>query len=88
MARRRRGSPLSPAYLVRRRAISKGLLGGNSVWRTVALVMLGRRVLRRLRGAEPEVIYTDQLGQGRLLQIETIDPQTVPKGRRTPRKRS
>lgn len=88
MARRRRGGSRSLLSLVRRRAISKGFFGGDSVWRTVAIVMLGRRALRRVMGSDPEIIATSKLGPGRLLQIETIDPQTLPKRRRRPRLRS
>lgn len=67
--------PLSPAFIIRSRAMSKGVLGGSRGWRIVALVIFGRRYLRKLVGREPEVVATDELKPGQFMTIEAIGPK-------------
>ncbi len=46
----RRSSTLGPTALLRTRATTRGLLGGDPVWRTVWMVMVGGRILKRTFG--------------------------------------
>lgn len=89
MARRRRGGALRPSTYIRRAAVKKGVLGDDRFWRTVFLLITGRRVLRRILGSEPEVVAVEKLQPGQFVRIEAIDPATIPpttKRRRTPRR--
>jgi hypothetical protein len=79
MARRRTLLPplLRPGALIRAQAFRKGLLGNNAFWRAIAMVMLGRRVMKRLFGHAPEVVeVTTMKGGGHVMEIRTYGPET------------
>lgn len=67
---------LSPAFLLRRRAISKGLFGGSRGWQVILAIILGRRALRKVLGNEPELVATEQLAPGQFMSIRAIDPRS------------
>ena len=72
MARRRRA--LSPVLLIRSRAISRGIFGSDPFWRAVAIIIFGRRLLKRIAGKNEEYLGTERLTAGQLVQIEAIAP--------------
>jgi hypothetical protein len=55
-------------------ALHKGLLGGSPGWRAVFFAMYGGRMLRKLTGKVPEVVATEKIEPGHLLQLEAIKP--------------
>lgn len=55
-------------------ALHKGLLGGSPGWRAVFLLMFGGRLMRKLSGKVPEIVATEKIGPGHLLQLEAIKP--------------
>ena len=57
------------------------------MWRAVAVVVFGGRVLKRVFGKNPEDLGTERLKAGQLLQIEAIAPPTR-RQRREDRRRS
>ena len=44
---------LSPSVLIRRRALQRGVFGSSPMWRAVAVVVFGRRFLKRVFGKTP-----------------------------------
>ena len=54
---------------LRRTAVARGVLGGNRLWLVVAIVIYGRRIMRRLLGDAPEVVYSEELQPGQSLLI-------------------
>lgn len=68
----RRSRLVSPAALIRTRATSKGLLGGDPLWRTIWVVLFGGRFLRRTLGRQPELLIDEPLQPGETMVIETI----------------
>ena len=78
MARRRPMlDMMRPAMVIRAQAFRKGLLGKNMFWRTVAMMLIGKRIAKRLFGREPEVIEVTTLkGGGHWMEIRTYDPET------------
>lgn len=77
MARgRSRFGALSPALLVRRQAVRKGLFGGSRGWQVLLAIIFGRRALRKVLGKEPEVVATEQLDPGQFVTIRAIDPRS------------
>jgi hypothetical protein len=52
-----------------RRGLTKGLLGGSRPWLVVWLVLFGLKILRRIAGSKPEVVYSEVLGEGETLVI-------------------
>jgi hypothetical protein len=77
---------LSPAALIRSRAIQRGILGADRGWRILAIVIFGRRFLKRAFGRNPELLATEELKPGHLLQIETIPPPRRRERRRARRR--
>lgn len=63
-----------------RRAQMKGLFGGSKGWTIVWTVLFGARMLKKLRGREPETVYSEVLGAGETLLI--THEATPQKGRR------
>jgi hypothetical protein len=57
------------AGYVRRTAVAKGVLGGNRMWMAVAVVIYGRRLLRRVAGRVSETVYCEELAPGETLVI-------------------
>jgi hypothetical protein len=85
MATRRRA--LSLSALIRTRAIQRGIFGSSPLWRAVAVVMFGRRFLKKVFGKHPDYLGTEKLKAGQLLQIEAIPPSSR-RGRRGTRRRT
>ena len=78
MARRR---PLldmmRPTMVIRAQAFRKGLFGSSTFWRTVAFAIIGKRVVKRYFGREPEIIEVATLrGGNHWMHIRTYDPQS------------
>ncbi|MBA3605752.1 MAG: hypothetical protein M3487_01900 [Actinomycetota bacterium] len=76
MARARRRGFLSPAFLIRTKAVRSGILGNSRGWRLVAAFIFGRRLLKKIMGGVPQVVATETLQPGQFLSIRTIDPRT------------
>lgn len=68
---------LRPSYYVRRASINKGLFGNDRFWRTIFIVMTGRKVLRKMLGSGPETVAFEKLKPGQFVRIEAIDPRTL-----------
>lgn len=79
---------LHPASFVRRAAVSRGLLGGERLWRVVFAVIYGRKLLRRLMRSEPQTFATAKLKPGQFVRIEAIDPRMPVRSKRRRRRRS
>lgn len=54
---------------LRRTAVSRGVLGGNRFWLVVAIVIYGRRLLKKLAGDGPELVFSERLEPGQSLLI-------------------
>ena len=67
---------LHPATLIRVQAFRKGVMRQNAFWRTIAMVIYGRRLLKRLFGHEPKVVEVSTLkGGGHWMEIRTYGPE-------------
>lgn len=55
--------------IVWRMALRRGLFGGSRVWMIVFAGIATARVFRRLSGAEPDVVYSEDLAPGQALVI-------------------
>jgi len=77
MARRRPMlDMMRPALMIRAQAFRKGLLGGSSFWRAVAMLLIGKRLLKRLFGRAPEIIDVSTMkGGGHVMEIRTYPPE-------------
>lgn len=81
-----RSSILRPSYYVRRASINKGLFGDDRFWRTVFILMTGRRVLRKMMGSGPETVAIEKLKPGQFVRIEAIDPRTLDPNKKSKRR--
>lgn len=63
---------VSPFVLLRRRALQRGVLGGNRLWTAVAVVVWGTRLLRRVIGRHEVVVARDVLKPGQALTVRAI----------------
>jgi hypothetical protein len=52
-----------------RRGLQRGVLGGERRWLVLGGIALGVKVLRRLAGNEPEVVYSEKLAPGEALVV-------------------
>jgi hypothetical protein len=82
VVRRRRRGFLSPASLIRTRAITHGVIGGGRGWQIIAALIFGRRFLQRALGRTPETLTIDTLKPGQSMTITTM-----PVGKRSRRTR-
>ena len=78
MARRR---PLldmmRPTMVIRAQAFRKGLFGSSRFWRTIAFAIIGKRVVKKYFGREPEMIEVATLrGGNHVMEIRTFKPES------------
>ena len=52
-----------------RNGLSKGLFGGSRPWLVLGGIAAGMRVLRKIAGSEPEVVYSEELQPGESVVI-------------------
>ena len=52
-----------------RNGITKGFLGGSRPWLVVGGIAVGMRVLRKIAGSEPVVVYSEALQPGESVVI-------------------
>ncbi len=67
---------LRPAAIIRRKAIWSGLLGNSQFWRTVALGMVGRSMLRKMFGKEPDTVSVETVGPNNFVAVMGLKPLT------------
>jgi hypothetical protein len=79
---------LSLSRLIRSRALQRGILGSSPLWRAIALVVFGRRFLKKIFGKNPQYLGTEKLTAGQLVQIESIAPPSRRERRGTRRRSS
>jgi hypothetical protein len=78
MARRRPVlDMMRPTVIIRAQAFRKGLFGSSRVWRGIAYAIIGKRVVKRYFGREPEIIEVAAMKGGRhWMEIRTYAPQS------------
>ena len=55
--------------LLLRQGFKRGVLGGNRTWLVVGGAALTLRLLKKLSGGEPKVVYSEELKEGQALVI-------------------
>jgi hypothetical protein len=75
---RRRGvkSILNPFNLWRRKALYKGVFGGDRTWLMIGAVVWGPRILKRVLGRNEEIVATEKLLPGMVLRIAPLPQKT------------
>lgn len=64
--KRRKGRALTWLAL---RGLRKGLLGGSGFWLVAGGLAAALKLIRRLSGSGPEVVYQEELGPGQSVVI-------------------
>ena len=62
----------SPSMLVMRRAMFDGLFGDSRVWKVLAFVIIGRRMLQRIMGSQPRVVAVERIRPGETLIMRGV----------------
>ena len=62
----------SPSMLVVRRAMVDGLFGDSRMWKLIAFVIIGRRMLRRIMGSEPRTVALERIRPGETLILRGV----------------
>lgn len=62
---------------LQRRALLRGVLGGSGLWTTAWVLLVGIRILRRLRSPRPVVLFSRQLLPGEGIAIRGVAPEPV-----------
>jgi hypothetical protein len=63
--------------VIRAQAFRKGIFGSSRFWRTIAYAIIGKRVLKRYFGREPEIIEVSTMkGGNHWMDIRTYDQQS------------
>lgn len=75
---------LRPVRLIKRRALIKGVFGGDRTWLTLGLIVwVGGRIKALFGFGEPEPVYTEEITSGQRFVLAHSDP---PKRRRRRRR--
>ncbi len=68
---------MRPTMVIRAQAFRKGIFGSSRFWRTIAYAIIGKRVLKRYFGREPEIIEVSTMkGGNHWMDIRTYDQQS------------
>jgi hypothetical protein len=62
----------SPSMLIVRRAMVQGLFGDSRVWKVLAFVIIGRRMLLRVMGSDPRVVAVERIHPGETLILRGV----------------
>ena len=62
----------SPSMLIVRRAMVDGLFGDSRVWKVLAFVIIGRRMLQRIMGSEPRTVAVERIRPGETLILRGV----------------
>ena len=73
---------LRPSYVIRRNALRKGILGPSTLWKVVAVIVLGRSTLKKVFGRHPEHLGTRTIGVGHVLTVAAATPLTRKQAKR------
>lgn len=65
-ARKRKG-------FIHRQAQLRGLIGGSKPWTILWVLLTARRLLKRIFGDAPEIVYSERLEPGQSLVISARD---------------
>ena len=52
-----------------RNGLTRGVLGGSRPWLVLGGIAAGMRVLRKIAGSEPQVVYSEELKAGETVVI-------------------
>lgn len=58
---------------IHRQAQLRGLLGGSKPWTILWVLLSARRMLKRVFGDEPEIVYSEPLEPGQAVVISAKD---------------
>jgi len=68
---------MRPTMVIRAQAFRKCLFGSSRIWRAVAFAIIGKRVVKRYFGREPEIIEVATLkGGNHVMEIRTFKPES------------
>ena len=68
---------MRPTMVIRAQAFRKGLFGPSRFWRTIAYGIIGKRLIKRYFGREPEIIEVATMrGGNHWMDIRTFTPQS------------
>lgn len=81
--RKSRLGALSPSYLIRRRAVAKGVFGGDRSWQVIAGIIYGAKFLRKNLGKQPQTLISETLKPGEVMTIRTEKPTKAARKRRS-----
>ena len=62
----------SPSMLVVRRAMVDGLFGDSRTWKLIAFAIIGRRMLRRIMGSEPQTVAIERIRPGETVILRGV----------------
>ena len=65
---------LRPTMVIRAQAFRKGIFGSSSFWRVIAVMIIGKRLMKQWFGRSPEVIEINTMkGGGHVMEIRTFE---------------
>jgi len=73
---------LRPSFIIRRKAMRRGLLGPSTFWKIVAVVVFGRNTLKRVFGRNVQSLGTRSVGVGTVLTVAATAPLTRKQAKR------
>ena len=65
---------LRPAFIIRRNAIGKGVLGPSTLWKVVAAFVFGRSTLKKVLSRQSESLGRHTIGAGSLITVAVTAP--------------
>ncbi len=64
------------------KALRNGVLGGSGIWTAAWVLIVGIRILKRLRSPRPELLLSHRMRPGEEILIRGLAPKTTHRVRR------
>ena len=71
MAQRPPLFPTPSAYIVRN-SVNKGLLGDDRFWKLIGFLIVGRRLVRKIMGADPRTVAVERIRPGETITLRGV----------------
>lgn len=76
MARRPRY--LAPSAWMFQKSVRDGFFGDSRVWKTVGLLIIGRRALRKIMGSEAQTVAIERIKPGETIVLRGVRSRKLP----------
>ena len=74
----RRPGYLAPSVWMFQKSVRDGIFGDSRIWRTIGLLIIGRRALRKVMGSEAQTVAVERIKPGETIVLRGVRSRRLP----------